>query len=181
MFGLFKSKQKYIPVNDQVWLTEAAKFRACQKMLRANPDTAFVVWFEGTAQVLRQNLSLDADTANVLMAEHLNRERVTGKLLIFVEHYPLIEKEQNLFVRLELNNVPVLSSLDEPFFNIFGGDRMRELMYKMGTQEDEVIAHNMISKSIVRAQEQIAKKVTIEKTSTSAKQWFELNGLVKND
>ncbi|GCC50055.1 hypothetical protein SanaruYs_02700 [Chryseotalea sanaruensis] len=181
MFGLFKSKEKYISVNDQVWLTTEAKFRACQKMLKANPDTIFVVWFEATAQELKKNLSLDEESINVLMAEHLNREKVPGKLLIFVEHYPLIKKEQNLFVHMGLNNVPVLSALDEPFFSIFGGDRMRELMYKMGTQEDEVIAHNMISKSIVRAQEQIAKKVTVEKVSKSAKQWFELNGLVKND
>jgi hypothetical protein len=180
MFGLFKSKTKYNAVNDQVWLTEAAKLRACQKMLKANPDIVFVAWFEDTAQALREALSLDEDNRIVLLADRITEENLRNKLLIFVEHYPLKEKEQNLFMRLVLNDVPVLSSLDDPFFGIFGGDRIRELMYKLGTQEDEVIAHTMINKSIVRAQEQIAKKVLSEKPATSAKEWFVVNGLVKD-
>jgi len=180
MFGLFKSNLKNNAVNDQVWLTEAAKSRACQKMIVANPDILFVAWFEETAKSLRKELSLDEDSPLVLLADRITAENIKGKLLIFVEHYPLKVKEQNLFDRLALNNVPVLSSLDAPFFSIFGGDRIRELMYKLGTLEDEVIAHAMINKSIVRAQEQIAKKVLIEKHATSAKQWFVLNGLVKD-
>lgn len=178
MFGLFKSKSKYNTVNDQVWMTIEAKFRACQKMLQANPDTVFVAWFDDTAQALRKSLNVDEKTNTVLVAEHILSENLKNKLLIFVEHYPLIEKEQNLFVRMGLNNVPVLSALDEPFFNIFGGDRLRELMGKLGTHEDEVIAHAMINKSIVRAQEKIAKKVQVEKISTSAQQWFAINGLI---
>lgn len=181
MFGLFKSKSKYNTVNDQVWMTIEAKFRACQKMLLANPDTIFVAWFEDTAQVLRKSLNVDENTNTVLLAERILLENLRNELVIFVEHYPLIEKEQNLFVSMGLNNVPVLSALDEPFFNVFGGDRIRELMYKLGTQEDEVIAHAMINKSIMRAQEQIAKKVLSEKPATSAKQWFVVNGLVRND
>lgn len=65
--------------------------------------------------------------------------------------------------------------MDEPFFTLFGGERIHELMKKMGTGDDEVIAHRMISKSIQRAQEKITQKVQVEKTSDSAQQWLVIN------
>lgn len=178
MVGLFRNRSTKNIVNDQIWLTTEEKFRACQKMLLANPDIVFVAWFDKTARMLKNTLLLNANTNTVLEGEQLSEEHKKNKILFFVEHYPLIEKEQNLFTRLALNNVPVLSALDEPFFDIFGGARIRELMQKMGTKEDEVISHGMISKSILRAQEQIAKKVLTEKTATAAQQWFKMNGLI---
>jgi hypothetical protein len=39
---------------------------------------------------------------------------------------------------MNLNEVPVLTALDEPFFQIFGGERIINAMKKLGMEEGEV-------------------------------------------
>lgn len=96
-------------------------------------------------------------------------------MLVFAEHYPLVHVEQSLYQRLGLKEVPVLFSLDEPFFAKFGGEKTIELMQKLGLKEDEVVAHTMVSKSIRRAQEKIGEKVKVERSASSQEEWFSLN------
>ncbi|MEQ9413160.1 MAG: hypothetical protein RIF39_04985, partial [Cyclobacteriaceae bacterium] len=112
--------------------------------------------------------------STILSAEELTASSENG-LLIFVEHYPLSEVEQGLFLRLGLNNVPVLSSLDEPLFALFGGEKSIQLMKKMGMHDDEIVSHPMIAKSIRNAQGKIAKKVGTELKADSQEDWLKKN------
>ena len=174
MFGLFK-KSDGIAVIDKVWMSKQAKWKACSAMLALNPSSLFVAWFEETADELSRYLSLPSDKKTLLLASDLNVDTVQDRMVMFVEHYPLSSVEQDLFKRLDLKEVPVLLSLDEPFFQKFGGEKTIELMKKLGVQEDEVLGHAMIGKSIRNAQEKIAAKVKSEKKAPSQQEWMKVN------
>lgn len=171
MFGLFKKDSPSAKVNDQIWMSSDAKWNACKKMQAVNPGCLWVAWFEATASELLAHVP----GANVMIAEKINAPLNDKSMIIFVEHFPIAEREQNLFLRMNLTEVPVLSSLDEPLFQLFGGERTIKIMQRLGTKDDEVISHSMITKSINRAQAKIKSVVRYVKPATSAKEWFELN------
>lgn len=171
MFGLFK-KADSVKVVDRVWLSAPAKWNACAAMLKANPNCLFIAWFEDTATHLKNLLGSDAP---VLLASEVNYGHTNGRLVMMVEHYPLAQTEQDFFRRLQLNEVPVLSALDEPLFMQFGGERTVELMKKLGMGEDEILGHDLISSSIRRAQQKISRSVKAEQKATSQEKWFVLN------
>lgn len=171
MFGLFRKGESQ-KVVDRVWLTSDAKWKACMAMHKANHACLFVAWFEESAQHLRELLGTDVP---VITVQEANRERISGKMLIMIEHYPLAETEQDFFRQLQVKEVPVLSALDEPLFMHFGGERLIEMMKKLGIQENEILGHSMISSSIRNAQKKIAALVRSEKKAASQQEWFALN------
>jgi len=172
MFNLFGSSDPKINVIDKVWMSKEAKWKACASMLQLNPDCIFIAWFQDTRKELTQILGRDDC---VLMAEGIDSKLLKDKMVVFAEHYPLPQKEQAFFKMLNLKEIPVISSLDEPMFMHFGGERTIDLMKKLGMNEDEVIGHAMISSSIRNAQQKMEKKVKIEKLAKSANEWFALN------
>lgn len=171
MFGFFK-KDDSVKLVDRVWLTSAAKWKACVAMQKVNPACLFIAWFEETAHHLRSLLGQDA---LVVMASEVNAEQTQGKMVIMIEHYPMSQTEQEFFKRVQLQEVPVLSALDEPLFMHFGGDRLIELMKKLGVEEDEILGHSMINSSIRNAQKKIAEQVKAERKAPSQQVWFALN------
>ena len=70
----------------------------------------------------------------------------------------------------------VFSSLDEALFTHFGGNRLADLVKKMGYTQGEVISHKMITSSIRKAQEKIAAKAGFEQAANSQAEWFQKNG-----
>ena len=96
-------------------------------------------------------------------------------MVVFAEHYPLPKKEQELFKTLNLKEIPIMSSLDEPLFKHFGGERLIDTIKKLGMNEDEVIGHSFITSAIRNAQEKLGKKVRMEKAASSAEEWFKAN------
>lgn len=174
MFGFFKNNTPSVIINDKIWLSTSAKWRACRNMLAVNPAITFVAWFKETQTELIN--AIDSSYSDkVILAESLQVSTPAQQLLIFVEHYPLSKIEQNLFLQLNLEEVPVLSSLDEPLFMTFGGERTVKLMKELGMKDEEVIGHSMITKSISRAQAKIAKSVSVEKKVHSQEEWFRQN------
>jgi hypothetical protein len=172
MFNLFK-KSDSVKVIDKVWMSKQAKWKACSELLALNPASLFVAWFEETAKELTDYLV--SQQRAVLLAANLSADIMQNRMVMFVEHYPLPDVEQELFKRLNLKEIPVLLSLDEPFFQKFGGDKTIELMKKLGVKEDEVIGNSMVGKSIRSAQEKIAAKVRSEKKAQSQQEWMEVN------
>ncbi|MEO8713261.1 MAG: hypothetical protein ABI405_14110, partial [Parafilimonas sp.] len=69
----------------------------------------------------------------------------------------------------------IYSSLDEPLFNYFGGEKIAVLLEKTGMKEDECIQHALVTTALKNAQEKIAKKILIEQTTQSAADWFSRN------
>ncbi len=92
--------------------------------------------------------------------------------LVFIEHHPVRQEEQDKFTAMGLTEATVFSALDEPLFRHFGGDRMIEIMHKMGFNEEEVIEHSMVTASIQKAQEKIAGKALLSGNARSQEDWF---------
>jgi hypothetical protein len=172
MFGLFGGSDSKIKVIDKVWMSKSAKWRACTGMLQLNPACVFIAWFDETRNELVQLLGKEE---SVQLAENIDFAKLNEKMVVFAEHYPLPQKEQTLFKSLNLKEIPVLSSLDEPMFLKFSGEKTIDLMKKLGMKEDEVIGHSMVTTSIRRAQEKLGEKVKIEKLARSPQEWFALN------
>ena len=172
MFGLFGSSDSKIKVIDKVWVSQAAKWRACASMLQLNSTCFFITWFEETKHNLVTILGKDEC---VQLADKIDFDRLQDKMIVFAEHYPLSQKEQALFKTLNLKKVPVTSSLDEPLFMHFGGEKTIEIMKSLGMKEDEVIGHSFITSAIRNAQQKLEKKVKVEKQASSAQEWFTLN------
>ena len=174
MFGFFKSSTPKIKVIDRIWMSRPAKWKACADMLGVNPNCLLIAWFEETFGELKSSLPQE-NSENVLLARNAMSADAKDRMTIFVEHYPLASIEQDLFERLNLAEVPVLSSLDEPLFNLFGGEKMGELLRRLGMNDDEVIGHSMINKSIRNAQKKIQEKIITEQKATSQRDWIALN------
>lgn len=171
MFGLFKSREPEIKIVDKVWMSAEAKFKACAAMAEANPNCVFVCWFPGTLDALKLFLHEN----NLMLASQAASISLPDKMLVFAEHHPLSRKESVLFRFLNLKEAPVLSSLDEPLFMRFGGERTLELMKKLGMHENEVIGSNLITKAIRNAQQKIEKQVVVEREANSQQDWLTLN------
>ena len=172
MFVLFKSKDPQVKVIDKVWISQSGKLNACRQMAQANPSTIFIAWFEET----RNEILATLPESVVLLAKDASADSVRNKLVVFVEHHPLVDEEQSVYKRLYLKEAPGLSALDEPFFMKFGGERLIDVMKKMGMNEDEVIGHSMITKSIRRAQEKIGKNVRSGRIDAPSQgQWLVAN------
>lgn len=174
MLGLFGKNKNTVAVKDQIWLTSEAKWEACVRLAQTSESALFIAWFEETKEQLQELLQKHRlPNSCYLAAETV---AVTpGRVPFFVEHYPLSNIEQKLFTTLRLKEVPVLSALDEPLFTLFGGSRLQEMMTRLGEQENEILAHDFISRAIRNAQSKIASKVKVEKKSTSQAIWFEEN------
>jgi hypothetical protein len=113
MFNFFKNSDAKVKVIDKVWISSDAKWRACAAMAQVNPNCVFVVWFDATFLKLREVLG---DDEKIILAERMDASKAANKMVVFVEHYPLPKPEQTLFASLNLKEVPVVSSLDEPLF-----------------------------------------------------------------
>lgn len=175
MFGplkaLFKSGKPEIEIIDKVWMSAEAKFNACAAMAAANPNCVFICWFPGTLNTLKNFLK----ETNPVLASQAAAMSFHDKMIVFAEHHPLLRKETELFKALNLKEIPVLSSLDEPLFMRFGGERTIELMKKLGMKEDEVVGSNLITKALRNAQKKIEKQVVAEREAHAQQEWFALN------
>lgn len=99
--------------------------------------------------------------------------------ILFFGHYPLPSKENGLLQKIQIStpSAPIVfySSLDEPAFDMFGGERLRNLVDKMGMKEDEAIEHTMVAHSMKRAREKVESLVRNELPAASEKEWFSKN------
>lgn len=176
MFSFFKKKTPSLQVTDRVWISEAAKWKALQRLTAADPHIVIICWFDETYRKAENSFApAPGNTVNLLTAREAGHTTLSGKTPVFAEHYPLPEKEQALYTRLQLSQVLVYSSLDEPLFTQFGSDKLIAVMLQMGMQEDQPVEHALVTQSIRRAQEKIAKKCTVEQSAASAADWFRKN------
>lgn len=172
----FGKKQKSIPVKDVVYLSITAKWNACCAVAAAHPSMVFIAWFQHTQQVLTAQLQAKGITGvRVLLYREVIAHSIAGRHMIVAEHYPLQQKETDLFTSLGLAEVTIFSALDEPLFSLFGSENIIRLMQTMGMKDDEPVSHSYITAAIHRAQEKIAAQVTLEQSAVSQEEWFRRN------
>lgn len=174
MFNLFNKKQP-AKFQDIVWIHGPAKKSGLLTLLKDKPGAVLIAWFEETREEFSQFLQARGIDTPVYLYRELHASQASGKPIFLLEHYPLAEKERELFQNFTGQEILILSALDEPLFKRFGGDKIVDMMKKLGMDEAESISHNLISSAITNAQEKIAKKITIEQSARSAGEWLERN------
>ncbi|HVZ55664.1 MAG TPA: hypothetical protein VG870_03310 [Chitinophagaceae bacterium] len=176
MFPLFRKKDGPA-VTDQVWMTVQAKFSALADRLRQDPSLVLVGWFEQTLEQFRQfpgTGTLTPDGA-LRMAEDPALSGGLNATLLFLEHHPLPGRERALWDQLGLSRVTVCSALDEPLFVHFGGEKITQVLKKMGLPDNEMVQNPLIGSAIRGVQDKIASQVLVETPSRSQQQWIENN------
>lgn len=100
-------------------------------------------------------------------------------IILFAEHYPLFKTEKETLGMLnplgKNTSYGFYVSLDEKLMEIFGGDRIKILLTKLGLTEDEFISHLMVTNAIENAQKKIETKVSSEMKTNSMEEWFSKN------
>jgi hypothetical protein len=172
MFHLFKSKDE-IKIRDVIWVHTDAKWKGIEHLWNKDPETVFVFWFEETMDDARAKMN--NDLVSFTLARELNHHHLDGKPVVFAEHYPLPQKEQELFQRLQLKEVKILSALDEPLFKRFGADKIVGMLKNMGLNESEPLENQMITGAIKNAQQKLEKQASIDHSATSQRSWLEKN------
>jgi hypothetical protein len=174
MFKLFNGENKPV-TSDKVFIHTKSKWVYCQKILTENPSTVFIGWFDDTIDELADHFSQSGIRASVLKARTINKAQIEDSQIIFIEHHPMKDKEDQLLHQLNLKKAVFLVALDEPFLKFFGGEKLVKLMAGMGMKEEEPIEHKLISQSIAVAQEKIESKVSFEQSTRSQAEWMERN------
>jgi hypothetical protein len=161
---------------ETVWLNESAKWSSCLERLRQKPSTVIITWFEDTLHKL-ESLFTQANlpTSTLFPSRQVTQEDIKNAQVIFAEHYPLYQKEKDLYKKLHLFQAEVYSSLDEPLFKHFGGNRLSEMTNRINCQENEPLHHRLINAAIKKAQEKIASLVALEQGATSQAGWLMRN------
>ncbi len=179
LFNLFGKKEDTADDHvfiDRAYITTAAKMQACSDSAAKNTDLIFICWFADTAAKFKEFFrQRGLDESRITETHHVHASKLLNKIPVFVEHYPLHEKEIELIKNWEAKNIIVYSAMDEPLFKYFGSEKLIPLMKMLGMKEDEVIEHSMVSKSIIKGQEKIAEQVTLEQSATSQEEWMRKN------
>ncbi len=171
MFG-FGKKDKSVPVRDVIYIAKDVKYKALCDLLLKDSNCKILCWFDATKSELQALLPGDRQADVVLTDQYFSSP---GPKLVFAEHYPLKQVEQELFKTLGIEKAIIYSALQEPLFATFGGEKIITMMRQMGMKEDEAIEHSMISKAIQNAQDKIEKKVLVEQRTSSAEEWIAMN------
>jgi hypothetical protein len=175
MFSFFRKKESVPKVNDVIFATKAAKFNGLRDAMNQTPKPVFIAWFEDSAEELQQYFHQYQVQEEVLTYRHIHPGTLQTNSVIFIEHYPLASKENELFVSLKDKTITVYSSLDESLFKIFGGENISALLGRMGLNDNEAISHPMITRSIRNAQEKLQNKLITEQSATSMEEWMRKN------
>lgn len=176
MFSFFKKKESSIKVIDKVCVEPEGKLELLFNAWLADKQTVFIFWFEDSLEAATNFFTQrSTEPFTIVLAREASTAMLTGRKLLFGEHYPLKKTETAFFEKMGLPSAEIYSSLKDPLFRIFGGERIIHLMQQLGMQPNEVIEHNMISHSIINAQEKLEKKLSFEQPSRTAEGWLSMN------
>lgn len=176
MFNLFKKKEPEIKIIDKVCMEPAGKLELLYKAWQSDKSLMILFWFDDSLQTATDFFAQKTtEPVNLVLAREFAPLQRAGKPIVFGEHYPLRNPETDLIKNMGLTAIDVYSSLKDPLFRAFDGDRIAGLMSALGMKEDEVIQHKMITSSIRKAQDKLEKEITIDHMARSAEAWFKMN------
>lgn len=189
MFGFFKKKNEIV-IKDLVWKTEVFKYQSLIKYAKQIDKLIIVYYFEDTKKELESNLNTaninytdtNSFAANVWLMQASNlmhKLSIDGRTVVFAEHHPSFIKEKEvldyLLVQLNARTINFHISLEDELLKYFGSEKIVQILEKMGFKDDEIIEHNMISRSIQNAQKKIDEQVQLPTNTRNIKDWFKLN------
>jgi hypothetical protein len=169
MFNWLKGGHKKPTYTDVIWATSAEKWAALPALVEGAGHVHLYGWFDDTIAAAEACLG---PAARVLHGREFSAASAHGHHIIVLEHYPLRAREAALLSASEPASIRVLSALNEPLLQAFGGNEVANMMSKMGLASGETVAHPLIGKSIAQAQERLAEKVLTDFATSSAQDWF---------
>ena len=172
MFNFSKNKNQ-TKVRDIIWISSDAKWKGLEELWQKDRNIVFAFWFDESLDEAKSKL--DNENIELATAREITHHMIPVKPVVFAEHYPIAKKEQELFQQLQLKEVRVASSLDEPLFKRFGADKIVGMLKQMGLTENQSLENSMISNAIKNAQEKLEKQVLVDHSATSQKNWLEKN------
>ena len=176
LFGKKEDDSKDHVFKDRAYMSTIAKMEACANLAKEDEGLLFIAWFSDTAKQFRKYfVENNISEARVVEARQLHTPQLMSHKPVFVEHYPMHSKEEELVKNWEHKNILVYSAMDEPLFKHFGSEKIIPMMKMMGMKENEVIEHNMVSKSIIKGQQKIEEQVSLELSASSQGEWMERN------
>jgi hypothetical protein len=168
-------KELSLQIQDKIWMSEQWKWQACTEALLQNKNCLIAVWFEETYNKICASVGAPSLIERVVLTRQISQQVLDNQSIIFAEHYPLHTKEEELFKKLNLSEVVIYSSLDEPLLKYLGGNLILTLAKQLGFAEDEVMENELISSAVKNAQEDIASKVFTEQLTNSQADWLMKN------
>lgn len=172
LFDFLKEKKGGQELKDLVWLNNEAKLKGFLQLQQLHPGALYVAWFEDTQKEYEQ---ISGHQISIKMAQGLLASMTKDKIVVFLEHYPLRSKEEMLVKYWNAKEIFVLSALDEPLFQYFGGGNVVQLLKKLGSSDHEMLTHPLIGKSIQNGQRKLDQKMVVESKANSAEEWFRKN------
>lgn len=177
LFNWFGKKEPpTVTAKSLVWMHAAARQKGVLQLMQKHSNSVLVAWFPETQRQWQTFMQQQGFNNKVMIARQINAVQLVNKMVILLEHYPLASKESAFLESLHSDSILITSSLDEPLFNYFGGDRISKLLEGMGMNGDEAIEHELVTSAIRNAQRKLEKNVLMEQTANSMQEWFDKNG-----
>ncbi|MES2429754.1 MAG: hypothetical protein V4556_02385 [Bacteroidota bacterium] len=175
LFGKKEDDSNHIFI-DKAYISGEGKMNGCIKLAKEDPATIFIAWFSETEKLYKDAFEKNGlDESRVSNFHHLHAAKLEDRSVVFLEHYPLHEKETELIKNLSQEKFIVFNSLDEALFKHFGSEKMIPMIKMLGMKEDEPIEHKLVSQSIIKGQEKIAAMITVEQSASSQEEWMMKN------
>lgn len=195
MFGLFSKKTKKPKVRFIAYKSRVLKYKNVLLSFKEpslHTSVLLVYFFDQTRDEVIQlcgamELELSeqpeklADPGYVLMSAHdlKNSNLNIVDQVIALEAHPLASVNalvSDPFEESNLKEIIFYVGMDESIISIFGGERITNILGKLGLEEDEPLEHPMITKSVIRGQERLESKIDFPKDiRTSQEAWEEAN------
>ncbi|MGB3466142.1 MAG: hypothetical protein WBA74_12770 [Cyclobacteriaceae bacterium] len=124
----------------------------------------------------RENLS---PGLNLLYVGDLSEKHENAESVYAMEIHPVYSINQSLAERFKdtgLEEITCYVGMDEPLMQIFGSERIIEVLQKLGLEENETLNHPMIDKSIERAQNKLDNhSARLQNITSSQNDWMKAN------
>ncbi len=173
LFGFLKKKEKEPVIIDKVWMNQKAKELGCLAHVGSNPGATLIAWSSLTFDRFQKYLNEENGLAvEIMMAGLTMPNRMKGREICFLEHHLFLKKEIEMLQSWKCEKAVFLNSLTDPVFYTLNPDRILLLMEKMGMEENELIEHAMVTKSIKRAQQKMEKERMLPEMSPAVKDWW---------
>ena len=172
--------------------SKLAKYRSVMTVLTEKSGTSLMVYFfEQTAKEVRQlcevlhlsisepGISSGGDITLISAYDLSKHPLLDFSEIACIEVHPLSGVNvlvEEAFQHKTGGQITYYIGMDEPLFEVFGAERILRMMEQMGMEDDEPIAHPMISKSLERGMEKLQKTlVNPRDIRTSPEDWRAAN------
>ncbi len=180
---------------DMVWLTDEAKYNGVRQDLLSKSNSRsvailLIAHFPNVQAELETMLEsyegevpalvVRAADLSPSIAANFNVDENTVIDLIVVERHPLVSEDERVLAGFADDlpcrcRVTYHVSLDDGLMQLFAGTGVREMLRKLGMQEDERIESRLVQRRIKQAQKKLTSLATGNRPAETAQEWLELN------